>query len=959
MAQEETREQRLERLRQQREEAFAAPSTSVGGRTPLATYLRAGMVSQVMGRPGDRSAAVTVPQLNLAVANESRKQELPRQELHRYANVMPSPGVLPMPEDRFPRTLTEYFHKPILLVDSVISVVHRIVVDDEGNKSLEPVNILQPKELQKLSKSRWWTLLARFGGLMHDLKCHEERVEIRRWVPFFVPRDDYDFSLITTPWEPKVVELYWAMNPELKGVPLEQIMELRIKEFLWRAAGNPPGKWLSEKFTDWVPYNPTEQLITFNYAEVLIQSGAAEDPRNYDPNNVQVDYHANRRHGTVANPTRLMELDSDGMPIYEADGNYYQPKLIETPNPLVRNPLTGEEEPLYDDEKLAKIEEAREAMYGPLIRTKAQVQELFELNQGYGRLNFDPHPNHYRDVYGIYYPVRDVAHGIVSDSERMAEAILPSRRRVKQEPSRVQRSLWKRFFSVLSRRPSDDPTQNLELEYCEWWNIGPSHSASDLALERSAESHVMDGKAQSHKKQRSGQKREQNIGMLRLGDLAKAVSDWYLSHIGGLAERGLGDAEFYLPYYGFWHGSTDPDRGFITKLAWSNMDFDEFTKLVAGAPLPTDFHQLAALWEYFGFDPMDSLWGYESDGAPRLPERLIHRLILDPTQGGINMKTPDGPRVLEIYRRVVGDEAIRAYCHMSEETYNQAIANGQGDFLTMGYVFWRPMEEVGNYYKGFLYELWRNQPSQPFAQRVEEEHSEAELNRIHDTISVVAKESHGMPDIRHGRPDNEYVTNLHRRRATLWMRDRAAEMFYIYNSRAFTGSIFGKWAAHGIAGRTGDDAWGQSQYMALGFMSYLNPVYDALHGKAEVQEDQPWNGEDDMQWARNVLLSRRVGWHWATSKNLTQEGRTQGKMVLLTNIAQIAEWIHAYAGFGTDPQPGSELATRIINMGPEDWPQLETDLMGLYAALPEYERREKIRAIRAVFFTSKNQLLTA
>jgi len=949
----ETDEEKRARLRGEVKEAFGDSPKS--GREPPPEFLITGIATQAIGLPGGRVPSMTLEQVAAGYENESIDQRAPRNETHRSIGVTPGWGRTPLPVDRHPRTLTEFLYVPIDWTDEKTAFK---IEGDPGHEHLVEVKILQPKHLSSIPRGRSWTLWAK-GGPLCPVRTHEGRVEVRRTFRHFIPRNDYNYSLVRDAWEPTAKEQYWAVNPELQGLELHQIRDI------FRAGPTDPR--FSRSFSQWRMMDETEQRSWFNYLEALTITGCHQDPRGFNPHNSQIDFHMNRDYGVVANAVRNMELGPTGIPIYQQIGNesaYYEPKLLEA-------------SPDLTEEQKDQVDAAR---FGPLINSNQQAEELYKLNKGYGRVDFDPRCYTYRDLWGCYYPTRDPWREIISDTERMAETFHPAPRRIEPEAIEEKKQTWTErllsalfFFRRTRKKPPDEGEGTIKNAgpYLQWCVIGPSHSVVDLCVERPAESLVLEGKAQRSKKLASHQDRLWNTGEVTFSYIETDTSGWWGSHAPQMARWMLVDARSFLPYFTFWRNFIDSDRDVpIGDLLSCNVSFDDFKKLVAKAPRPTDFWERVNLWHYFKFDPAASQWGYDPDGTPRLPVDLIRRLAYKPELGGLNMSTHEGPRVLEIYRNQPGvAEAIRGYWLRKVDPdkrsqrwqelidkYGDDQVSGE-DYLTMGYVFWRPMEETGNYHKGFLYELWRNQPAEPFDQRLLEERKEAELNRITNILHVVRLKSEGFPSTLHGRPDMEKVVNKHRREAILWMIDRAAEHTYLLDSRSFMPPLFSGWVRDdGFPARVGDNTWSQTTYMMTGYQSWLNPVYDKKWGKAEAEEDFSWSHEEDMQWRRQMLLTRGTNlWH-ATGKTPT-EGINQGQAMVETKINWISEWVHAYGGLGTDPEPALELSRLIYTLHWEDWWFVEEILESFYTHVSEEEKEERIRAIKAVFFTSKNMLL--
>ena len=943
MAQEKSREEKIAELRSVRDKTLAeVPPRNGGDKNGTSLYLVSGQLTG-LGQPSERFSLSGIQQMVAGFLEQGWDHRNARNDMPRTTTNIPSWGKTPVSEERSPRVYTEFYFIPIPWTDKV--VVWKIV---DGKP--KPLKAFHPEVMKTVPRDRRWCYLANYGP-MHPIKSHPGRVQMRRQFPYFDVPQVYNYEHVKTPWKPTTEQHYRAMNPKLVRKSLAEIEEMI-------ASGDVP-----EGFTQWRFANATEQSFIFHYAELMVLLGGMEDPRNVDPHNIQVDFDWNRRHDCPANPVRGMDLDPSGVPIYERISDkspYFEPKMADGPTPV-----------------------------GRLINSNQEAQELNELNQGYGRIRFDPNPTHYYDLWGNRYDRRVPEYGIVSDVERLIEWMYsPSPSHVKQfvaakkaeevGDEKYKKYPWhKRAFSAISHRPKAftgffeaaksylaklrqgeealeelrPPEEKRQVGPPPLWIGAPTHSIVDLFVQLMGEGFVLMGKWERHRKLSSHQARLHSLGSVTYKDMESDTSAWWMTWVPRMALEGMADSEFFLPYYNFWYKATDPEKGFINRFAWSEMDFDEFRKLVVKSPQPTDFQELAALWVYFKFDPIDSIWGYEPDGTPRLPARLLRRLVLDPTQGGVNMIAPKGQRMLENYRQVIGDGAVRAFWHMSEEAYNQALANGQGDYLTMGYVFWRPMEEVGNYYKGFLYELWRNQPVKPYDQRIEHRTMKAERNHIVNTLEIVVEEDEGMPDADHDRPDFEEATARWRRRATYWMQRRMFELHNIGAARAFRhlGEWYGK---YGFPARIGDPTESNRVMQNAGWMVWFGPAGDFMHGGAEYGDDVGMQWEDDLARLKSGYESRKLTYQAVNDEAPGDDSRTAN-----FRRRELGWELHRFAGFSFAKKQESKgkkgetakLAERIRRKEP--WATIQADL----AAMGKTARQ--IEAVRVIYETHSDRMV--
>ncbi len=815
-------------------------------------FLKSGQVTGT-GQNAERFVSSAVTQVAVGFADEAIGQKEVRNDGHRSAALAPSYGRVPMPEERFPRTLTEFWFVPIRWVDEKFAWK---IVKHHGKKRLVRCKILRARRIKSLRRGRRWTLWSK-GGPYFPLLYHEGRIEVRRSYRYFRPRHDYDYKLIRDPWRSGAKERYWATNPELAGLSLEEIESLI-------ASGEVP-----DEFSEWEMLNETAQWTWFNKIELLILLRCLEDPRNCDPHKVVVDYHWNQRHDCLVNPVRTMELDPSGSPVYDSDGGYYAPRLLEYPPNI-----------------------------GRLINSLADAEELYELTHGYDRVDFDPRCNVYRDLWGNYYDQRDPWHGIISDVERIAETMLPAFREIQPRGPEKEESWIKRAFSMLIPKWLDpvfeyikgEPLSKPDQPYRQWWRIGPSHSVADIDGELSQEALVQQGKSESSKKLWSHEDRVINTGDVTMSLLEKDTSAWLGGSESAIQTRILNDGHSFVPYIEFWSGLIDPKHSPLGKLWWCRVPAEEFYRLVEGAPPPTDFRARTALWEYFKFDPEACKWGYDEHGRPRAPKDLIERLILDPTLGGLNMTAHNGKRVLENYRDKIGDARVQAFWHMSDTTFNRELARGKGDFMTMAYAFWRPMETLGDYRVGLLTELTLSQPSQPYAQRVDSKVGAGELNRLVDTLSIYREESDGHLDIGSGRPDMELIHQFQRRRCVYWMYRRMAEMHFIGHARAY--NQFGKWYEMGWPARIGNDTESHSLRKNAGRQQLMERTFDALQARGESQDDFLWEPDEENRFKRSTMASRAVPYPFHRGEEVPEDGNT-----VAVWRREISDWLTTWAGF--------------------------------------------------------------
>jgi hypothetical protein len=655
---------------------------------PPFPLLQEGLQSGV-GRRGLHFAVTTADQHAVGRADEAKDYSDFRSQIPGTSTIFPGPGRTPIDPARLVRYPTECNRCPIDWYDKKL-VWYR---DEQGQ--WKPRKILQPAHMKDVPKERLWTLWTQFGGPFREDLLHEDRV-ILRGKPeyrYFYPRTDYNYTLIPDPHYPDTLHAYWAVNPEVENKSWDEIEAMR-------AAGK-----VGRTFSDWRHLNETEMRSYLQYEQLLIRGNALQHPANWNYRKAaEVDFHRNELYGILANPMRDMALDAQGLPIYEREdekGAYYHPRVFE------------------------------QTEYRPLIGdSDAAVQEQYDLNKGYG-IDFDP-SDRPRDVYGYYYDEIDEGHSIVPDRRRIEEKPYKRLREVETGHEgetkrwRVGRLIgnvltfcegilefWKGDLKQLQVEASEPKLKPEEI-----W--GPPHSVVELMLDAMGEAHVELGKEVRSNKIHSQMNRLFSTAKLTWADIEKATSSWFVGPLGGMAERCIDEATYFLGHLAFWSSFTDPAHGFMGSLRWGQMTLVDFKKMVAKAPEPTILRAIAKLWQYFHYDPIRCDWGWDRDGKPRVPKRLIQKLVRDPSLGGLNMIAPNGRRVLANYREKVGDVVIQAFWNMSDAEYQEALAQGKGDELTMGYVFWRPMEEAGDLKNGFLRELFRSQSVEPIIQQLTE-----------------------------------------------------------------------------------------------------------------------------------------------------------------------------------------------------------------------------------------------
>jgi len=675
-------------------EALAAAGLAEG--IPPGAELVAGLVTGA-GRPGDRFPGWFCQHFVLGVIFEAIDYEAVRANAYRSGLILPDWGRTPLSPERFVRFNDEFWMMPIVWLDRQTAWK---IVGDPGKEKLEPRPILHPRWVEDLPGDRRWTLWAKYGPL-HEALTAEGRAALRCQFPNFHIRPDYDYTLIDDPWDPSANELFWAMNPELKG---QDAVSMSREEFR---------RTTTEERTEWAYMNGPLQDAWCDYLALLVSGGAFEDPRSWNPYKTSVDFHANERFCTEFNFIVNVELDDCGIPIYKGTGNYYEPKLLEEPQ----------------KPRLQK-----------LITSPNKAVRRYLETKGYGRLDFDPRPDRYRDLWGRYYPEPDPEREIVSDPARMAETIHHLTREIEVD-AEGNKTLLTKILTVLHlRRESRGEVieETLEIE-------GPTHSAVDLVAEMPAESWVKIGKFLRHNKLRFRHWRLYNVGRESGTILEADVGHWMMTWVPVIHQHGLNDAELYLPFQDFWMGLMDADKGIINGFVWSEYPFDEFRKLIRHTPLPNPLEQLSRRLVYWKFDPEHCWYGWDHEGKPRLPVALLGRLVRNPAEGGMNLVCPDGRTILTTYREgQVGDEAIRNFWKLSADEWN-ALPVERKDYCTIGYAYYRPIERPGDYHKGLLSELWRNQPAEPLEARFRRELREKEEMGFWQLRDTIYKQFAGLP----------------------------------------------------------------------------------------------------------------------------------------------------------------------------------------------------------------------
>jgi len=254
---------------------------------------------------------------------------------------------------------------------------------------------------------------------------------------------------------------------------------------------------------------------------------------------------------------------------------------------------------------------------------------------------------------------------------------------------------------------------------------------------------------------------------------------------------------------------------------------------------------------------------------------------------------------------------------------------------------------------GIAWEIWRCQPAQPLDQQLEEEVGEAELNHITNTLDLVVKRAHGMPDIRHGRPDMEAVVTKHRKRATYWMFRRMAEKYWIGAARAY--KVLGAWMDEtGYPDRIGDPAESDQLTLQSGFWQWACGAFDDLHGRGETSDDFGFTTGENDQFRRKEVMGRRLNYTILYDKKPPDDKRTAE-----VRRHEIGIWLQRWAGFPTVTWRDSigregataRMAERIRKDPPDPWAAIEADLVAM--GKTEFQ----IMAVRAVYKTFHNHLL--
>lgn len=892
---------------------------------------RPGRMFSAFGRRADYQGSTHAQNRVCATALEAWDQEDARNNIPRLATNYPEYGRASQSPAGHVRIKTPFWLVPAWHYDSL--VVPRW---DDESVSFKEVKILQPRSIKSLRRERYWALWAPNGGPFSIYGSPEKREVLRVKFPYFRMRAGHRYDLVRDAYEPTTDDMLRAMDPELTRVPSPSSLSSdELKEIV--------GEW----FTEWTYMNLTTQGTWLEYQNLLIGKGAHEFGHGFDPY-LDLDPHVNERHCTAFTAAMKLVVNDCGVPmwIYVATGEVGEEteegELVEGPTTLYGH--------LERDEPYLK----------PVVDSKeAAIQRYEQVKEGYHyRFDFDPRPDKYRDLWGRYFDQRDPEHGIISDTERMAETLY----RLGGEPATenfpqiirmwggLPRFLTNALGDLFRRRKAKETERPENLPDRPRYVLGPRYSATDNLVAIPAEEEVVIGKRVKSGKLASHQDRLHEVGKFEFGPAERDTSGWWGGHTPQEARAIISDVLDYEVWNNWWSGFRNPGKDSIFSLTEATVTYTDLINLRKGAPESTNFWQLCELLEFFKFDPQDCPYGYDMEPetgvcTPRLPEALIRKLVRDPSQRGVNFRGHDGRRILQQFYET-GNNADRVKFfwllrtpleHM--ESHWQELLDGYGvEYLTMGFLYWSPRE--------FLDLAWRNQPARPFDQRLEEVQSEAEQNRITNTLSVVRENSEGFPNERHGRLDMEEIVRRRRSRAVRWMRARAAEKTYIGGARAFTGAIFGGWVdKDGFPFRSADNPdWEDWMYRRTGLESWLNPVYDKLVGRSEAQEAMVWDADDEVGWRKSQILARGVS-HWYATGKLPVKGIHNGEEFKKTQVDWIAEWIVGYAGL--DPEPATNIANLIYDG--VDWEGIQEILQSLEVG------EEETEVVREVTLTYRGQ----